>query len=320
MPGVYRLAHNLPLYSEDTMTTNQPLLGEAINTPITTLLKPLLGAHMPTAGGAHNAIIDGKAIGCQSVQIFTASPRQWRAPTIPPEIAAKFRQVVGESGITKTVAHDSYLINLAAEPGSETLARSRAAFRAEIERAETLGVNFLVSHPGAHGGAGEDVGIARLIESLDIIHQETAGANVRVALETTAGQGTYLGGRFEQLARIISGVKEPERLAVCLDTCHVFAAGYDIRTPEAYAETMRLFDEIIGLPQLQVIHANDSQKPFGSHADRHAHIGEGEIGLEAFRLLVNDPRLAGLPIIVETPESETMHEVNVKRLRDLIDD
>ena len=296
-----------------------PLLGEAIETPVTTLLKPLLGAHMPTAGGHHNAITDGKAIGCQSVQIFTSSPRQWRPTKIAPELAEKFKEIVAESNMSKTVAHDSYLINLAAEPGSEVLAKSRTAFRAEIERAEALGVNFLVSHPGAHGGAGEEVGIARLIESLDSIHQETVGAKVRTALETTAGQGTYLGGKFEQLARIINGVKNPERLAVCLDTCHVFAAGYDIRTPETYAETMRLFDEVIGLRWLQVIHANDSQKALGSHADRHAHIGDGEIGLEAFRLLVNDPRLAGLPIIVETPESETMHEVNIKRLHDLIE-
>ena len=301
------------------MTTKQtPLLGEALETPITTLLKPLLGAHMPTAGGHQKAILGGIAIGCETVQIFTASPRQWRAPSISPEMSEVFRKTLAESGITKTVAHDSYLINLAAEPGSEVLAKSRAAFREEIERAEALGVNFLVSHPGAHGGAGEDVGIARLIESLDIIHAETPGMKVRTALETTAGQGTYLGGRFEQLARIIGGVKEPERLAVCLDTCHVFAAGYDIRTPETYAETMRLFQEIIGLEWLQVIHANDSLKAFGSHADRHAHIGEGEIGLEAFRLLVNDPRMAGLPVIVETPESETMHEVNVRRLRELI--
>ena len=139
-----------------------------------------------------------------------------------------------------------------------------------------------------------------------------------MALETTAGQGTYLGGRFEQIARILNGVKDPERLAVCLDTCHIFAAGYDIRTPAGYEETMTQFDQIIGLPRLQVIHANDSAKAFGSHADRHAHIGEGEIGLEAFRLLVNDPRMAGLPIIVETPDSETMHEVNVRRLRDLM--
>ncbi len=299
-------------------TPNTPLLGEALDQAVTTLMKPLLGAHMPTAGGPHNAITNGVDIGCRAVQIFTASPRQWRAPVISPEVAAKFKEVVQESGITKTVAHDSYLINLAAEPGSETLAKSRAAFQAEIERAEMLGVDFLVSHPGAHLGAGEDVGIARLIESLDQIHAETAGAKVRVALETTAGQGTYLGGRFEHLARIIKGVKDPKRLAVCLDTCHVFAAGYDIRTPETYAATMAEFDKIIGLRWLQVIHANDSQKAFGSHADRHAHIGDGEIGLEAFRLLVNDPRLAGLPVIVETPDSETMHAVNVQRLHELM--
>ena len=300
------------------MTTNEPLLGEALETPVPTLLKPLLGAHMPTAGGHHNAITDGVAIGCRSVQIFTASPRQWRAPSIKPDLAEKFKEAVAASGITRTVAHDSYLINLAAEPGSEVLEKSRAAFRAEIERSEALGVDFLVSHPGAHGGAGEAVGIARLIESLDFIHAQTAGAKVRVALETTAGQGTYLGGRFEQLAAIIRGVKQPERLAVCLDTCHVFAAGYDIRTPETYAETMRQFDDAIGFPWLQVIHANDSQKGLGSHADRHAHIGEGEIGLEAFRLLGNDPRLAGLPVIVETPDSDTMHAVNVQRLHDLM--
>ena len=299
-------------------TQTHPLLGEAIETPLPALLKPLLGAHMPTAGGHHNAITSGLAIGCETVQIFTASPRQWRSPTLTPEQVKIFQSVLAESGITKTIAHDSYLINLAAESGSEVLVKSRAAFRGEIERADALGIDFLVSHPGAHGGAGVDVGIARLIESLDILHDETAGARVRVALETTAGQGTYLGGQFEHLARIIGGVKEPDRLAVCLDTCHIFAAGYDIRTPETYAQTMRLFDEIIGLEWLQVIHANDSQKAFGSHADRHAHIGEGEIGLEAFRLLVNDPRLVGLPIIVETPESETMHEVNVRRLRELI--
>lgn len=295
-----------------------PLLGEALDQTVTTLMKPLLGAHMPTAGGPHNAITNGVEIGCHAVQIFTASPRQWRAPAIAPDVAAKFKEVVKDSGITKTVAHDSYLINLAAEPGSETLAKSRAAFKAEIERAEMLGVDFLVSHPGAHLGAGEDVGIARLIESINVIHAETAGAKVRVALETTAGQGTYLGGRFEHLARIIQGVKDPERLAVCLDTCHVFAAGYDIRTPETYAATMAEFDRVIGLRWLQVIHANDSQKAFGSHADRHAHIGDGEIGLEAFRLLVNDPRLAGLPVIVETPDGETMHAVNVQRLHDLM--
>ncbi|MBV9848883.1 MAG: deoxyribonuclease IV [Armatimonadetes bacterium] len=296
------------------MNNTPPLLGEQIATPI----GPYLGAHMPTAGGHACALTAGHGIGCEAVQIFTASPRQWRAPELKEETILAWRQALAECGTKKTIAHDSYLINLAAPPGSEVLAKSRAAFRAEIERAEALGLDFLVSHPGAHGGDGEDVGIARLIESLDILHAETAGAKVRVALETTAGQGTYLGGRFEHLTRILNGVKDPERLAVCLDTCHIFAAGYDIRTPAGYEETMAQFDRIIGLPWLQVVHANDSAKPFGSHADRHAHIGEGEIGLEAFRRLVNDPRLAGLPIIVETPDSETMHEVNVRRLRELI--
>lgn len=296
------------------MSGNEPLLGAAIQTPI----GPLLGAHMPTAGGHACALIGGQAIGCQAVQIFTASPRQWKAPELKAETQAAWRKALAECGITRTIAHDSYLINLAAPDGSEVLAKSRVAFRGEIERAEALGVPLLVSHPGAHGGDGVDAGIARLIAAFDALHEETAGATVRTALETTAGQGTYLGGRFEHIARILNGVKNPERLAVCLDTCHVFAAGYDIRTAAGYEETMALFDDIIGLDQLQVIHANDSAKAFGSHADRHAHIGEGEIGLDAFRLLVNDPRLADIPIIIETPESETMHEVNLRRLRELI--
>lgn len=279
---------------------------------------PLLGAHMPTAGGPAFALTGGRAIGCDAVQLFTASPRQWRAPHLKEEAIQAFRAAKGETQIAKTVAHDSYLINLAAASGTDVLDKSRAAFRAEIERAEALGIDFLVSHPGAHMGAGEDEGIARIVQSLDILHAQTAGAAVRIALETTAGQGTYLGGHFSHLARILNGVRSPERLAVCLDTCHVFVAGYDIRTPQGYAETMAQFDEIVGLPALQVVHANDSKGTLGSHLDRHAHIGDGELGLEAFRMLVNDPRLFGIPVLVETPDSEAMHAVNVRRLRDLI--
>jgi deoxyribonuclease-4 len=162
------------------------------------------------------------------------------------------------------------------------------------------------------------VGLERLIESLDAIAGETAGFQVCVALETTAGQGNYLGNKFEHLARLLNGVKDPSRVCVCLDTCHIFAAGYDIRTAETYAATMDEFDRVVGIANLKVIHANDSQKPFASHADRHAHIGEGMIGVEGFRLLMNDSRLIGIPVIVETPDSEIMHEFNVKRLRDLI--
>lgn len=278
--------------------------------------RQFIGAHMPTAGGVHKALTGGKAITCDVVQVFTASPRQWKAAAILESVAAEFKRVRLECETSCVIAHDSYLINLAAPADSDILAKSHAAFRGELERAEALGLDYLVSHPGAHGGAGEDVGIARLIDSLNAIHAETAGFKVKVALETTAGQGTYLGNRFEHLAQIINGVKEPERLCVCLDTCHIFAAGYDIRNAEAYAHTMEQFDQIVGLEQLKVIHANDSQKAFGSNADRHAHIGEGEIGMEAFRLLVNDERLSQVPIIVETPDAETMHAINVKRLQD----
>ena len=292
---------------------NLPLLGVDVG-PV----GPLLGAHMPTAGGHACALTGGHAIGCEAVQIFTASPRQWRAAAISDEMRDKFRDALADCAITKTVAHDSYLINLAAAPDSDVLAKSRAAFVSEIQRADALGVDFLVSHPGAHVGAGEEVGLARLVDSLDAVHDQTSGAKVRVALETTAGQGTYLGGRFEHLARILGAVKHPERLCVCLDTCHVFAAGYDLRTADAYEATLAEFDRIVGMAQLQVVHANDSKGILGSHLDRHAHIGEGEIGLEGFRCLVNDPRMGGLPIIVETPDSDTMHAVNITRLRELI--
>lgn len=275
---------------------------------------------MPTTGGPAFAVADGKAIGCDTVQLFTASPRQWRAPALKPEAIQAFLSAKTDTQITKTVAHDSYLVNLAAADGTETLEKSRLAFRHEIERADALDIDFLVSHPGAHMGAGTDAGIAQIIQSLDSLHAETEGARVRVAIETTAGQGTYLGGKFAEIARILNGVKHPERLAVCLDTCHVFVAGYDLRTPEGYQETMAQFDSVIGLVHLQVVHANDSKGGLGSHLDRHEHIGDGEIGLEAFRLLVNDPRLSGIPLIVETPDSETMHAVNVQRLRDLIVD
>jgi len=280
--------------------------------------RPLIGAHMPVAGGLHNGITAGKAIGCETVQVFTSSPRQWKSkPPLDASLEA-YKLACRDCGIAPTIAHDSYLINLASGPG-DVLTKSLGAFRDELERAEAFGIEFLVSHPGAHLGEGVDVGIKRLIESLDQIHQELPGYKVRTAIETTAGQGTYLGDKFEQIAQILGGVKEPERLAVCIDTCHMLASGYDIRDKEAFETTMSLFDEIVGLRNIAVIHANDSQKGLGSKVDRHAHIGEGEIGIEGFRLLVNYPAFAGVPIIVETPDADTMHEVNVKRLRDLIE-
>jgi deoxyribonuclease-4 len=279
---------------------------------------PLLGAHMPTAGGVQTSLIGGNEIGCNVVQLFTSSPRQWRSSPLKVDSITAFKNARDEFGTVYTISHDSYLINLAAPPG-DILEKSLTSFRDELIRAEALGLEYVVTHMGAHGGDGMDVGLVRLCESLTAIHKQLPGYRVKVALETTAGQGTYLGSTFEQFPRIFEQVSEHERLAVCVDTCHIFAAGYDIRTPATYEETFGKFGEIVGFDRLKVVHTNDSQKPLGSKADRHAHIGEGEIGLEAFRLLVNDPRVYKNPYILETPDAEIMHAVNLQRLKDLVE-
>jgi apurinic endonuclease (APN1) len=271
---------------------------------------------MSTAGGLHNSLTSGREIGCEAVQLFTSNPRQWQAAPLSDEVIAKFHAVRGDTGIGFTVAHDSYLINLAA-PDSFILERSRAAFRAELDRAEALGIPWVVTHMGASMGSEEDAAISLLCESLTAILRETEGMSAGIALETTAGQGTGLGVTFEQIARVVDGCAAHPRLGVCLDTCHIFAAGYDIRDEESYEKTFDTFDRVIGLNRLKVIHANDSKKPLGSRVDRHEHIGEGEIGIEAFRRLVADPRLLHVPMVIETPELEKMHHVNLGRLREL---
>ena len=223
-----------------------------------------------------------------------------------------------ETGIEFACAHDSYLINLAA-PNEETMAKSTKAFRSELDRAEQLGLSWVVTHMGAHLKMGEEEAVERLIQSLKNVLEETDAENykVGVALETTAGQGTGLGWRFEQLGQVLRGVGENSRIGVCLDTCHIFVAGYDLRDEGSYEETWQAFDNHIGYHKLKIIHTNDAQKPCGSRVDRHAHIGEGEIGESAFSRLLTDPRLQHLPFILETPDSETMHAVNLQRLRKL---
>ena len=278
----------------------------------------LLGAHMPTTGGLHHALLGGKAIGCSAVQLFTGSPKRWHHPPIAEEQAALFRAALEETGIAFTVAHDSYLINLAALDDA-AIEKSRVAFREELDRAESLGIPWVVTHMGAHLKAGIDPAIQRLIESLKRILDQTDALNYKVgiALETTAGQGTGLGATFDELQTVLQGVGAHPRLGVCLDTCHIFVAGYDFRTRETYEKTWDEFDRKIGLSNLKVIHANDAKKPLGSRVDRHDHIGDGEIGFDAFALLLTDPRLCHIPVIVETPESETMHEVNLTKLKRL---
>ena len=291
-----------------------------MSNPITNNGKPprLIGAHMSTSGGLYKSLTEGKEIGCTAVQLFTASPRQWTSKAIKEEDIAAFRKAVVDTGIDSLIAHDSYLINLAA-PDAEVMQKSHNAFRAELDRADSLGLQWVVTHMGAHLNQGEDEAVQRLIESLKKILDETAAAGhkVGVALETTAGQGTGLGWRFEQLGQVLKGVGENARIGVCLDTCHIFVAGYDIRSEESYRETWTKFDAEIGIDKLKVIHSNDTKKALGSRVDRHDHIGDGEIGDEAFRRLVNDPLLCHVPIIVETPDSDTMHAVNVAHLRRL---
>jgi deoxyribonuclease-4 len=274
---------------------------------------------MPTSGGLFKSLTSGKEIGCTAVQLFTASPRQWSHTPLTEEQITAFRTTQEETAIGFTVAHDSYLINLAA-PDPAVLARSRGAFRVEIDRAQALGIPWVVTHMGAHLNQGLEEAIARLVESLKILLEETdaLGYQTGVALETTAGQGTGLGATFNELGAVLQGVGDHPRLGVCLDTCHIFVAGYDLRSEEAYAKTWAEFDTHIGRDKLKVIHTNDAKKPLGSRVDRHEHIGEGEIGGEAFARLVNDPSLAHVPLILETPESETMHAVNLERLRGML--
>jgi len=272
---------------------------------------------MPTAGGLYRAVERGEAIGCDAIQIFTRNPNQWESKPLTDADIQRFADALAKSRVRAVVAHDAYLINLAA-PDRTVLKKSLIAFQDEIERCHLLGIPHLVTHMGSHMEAGEDKGLRRLSDSIAKVIGKTAKSSVRVLIETTAGQGTGLGYRFEHLRTVMDNVNQPERLGVCLDTCHIFAAGYNLRTQYAYRKTMRKFGEIVGVNNLFCIHANDAKKLFGSRVDRHAHIGEGEIGADAFRFLVNDRRFRNTPILLETPEAEAMHPVNLRKLRGMI--
>ncbi len=282
---------------------------------------PLLGAHMSIAGGVGNAFIEGKKIDCDAIQIFTKSSRQWASKPYTKEEIELFHINRKESGIGAVVAHDSYLLNMGSPDGALRI-RSVTAFIDELERCEVLGVTNLIAHPGSHVGAGELGGIKTIAKSLDEVHKACPGYVAKVTLEITAGQGSNLGYRFEQIANMIDATKESERLRVCFDTEHAFAAGYDIRTQEGYERTFTDFDEVIGIERLAAFHLNDSKKEFHSRVDRHEHIGKGFIGVEAFRLLMNDKRFWGLPMCLETPKGPDLKEdrENLELLRSLIQD
>lgn len=280
---------------------------------------PLLGAHMSIAGGVDNAILQGKEVGCDTVQLFTKSSRQWVSKPLGEEEIARFHRAKKETGLTRVVAHDSYLYNFAA---SDDVLRKRsvAGLIDEMERCEALGIVYLIAHPGAHVGAGEEAGMQTIAKSIDEMHKACPGYETKLAIEITAGQGSNLGYRFQQVRQIIDASKNPDRLRVCFDTEHAFAAGYDLRTKEGYARTFAEFDEIIGLELLVAFHLNDAKKDLGCRVDRHEHIGKGFLGLEAFRLLMNDKRFWGLPMCLETPKSENCHEdrENLATLRALL--
>ena len=280
---------------------------------------PPLGAHCSVAGGLPNAIERATSLGCTAAQVFVKNASQWQGRELVEDEAAAFRAAHAASAVGPLVAHASYLINLcSADPA--LLARSREALADELSRCARLGVGGLVLHPGAHLGAGEEAGAERVAASIDAVLAKLPGLPVRVLLENTAGQGSCLGHRLEHLEAIRARVAEPARVGVCLDTCHAFAAGYPLHEKAGYEEMWAEFAERIGFAALGALHLNDSLRPFGSRRDRHAHIGEGEIGLGAFARVLHDPRLAGVPMIIETETGEDLagHRKDLETLRGLI--
>ena len=283
-------------------------------------MSPRFGAHVSTAGGVSKAFDRAESVGCDTMQIFTRNNNRWATKPIDEKEIARWHERWRQSDVRPVVSHASYLINLASSDDA-LWEKSIDAFVDELERAEALGLLGVVLHPGSPKDDGEAYGIRRIASALDICHQRTAGFEPLTLLETTAGTGKHLGYRFEQLAAMRSEASEPGRIAICFDTCHVFAAGYEIRTPEGYAQTMAQFDEHIGLDLLRCFHFNDSKFDLGSRKDRHEHIGKGFIGLEGFRNIINDPRFASIPMILETPKSKDLHEdvENLAVLRSLVE-
>ena len=265
---------------------------------------PRLGAHLSIAGGLPRAVDRAEASGCQALQIFTKSAGQWRARELPPEEIALFRRRVRQTKIRPVVAHNSYLINLAAAD-PVLRARSIESLRDELDRAESLGLDGLVMHPGSFTSGTESGGLRLIADGLADIFASRPDVKARVLLEHTAGQGSNLGHRFEHLAEIIDLLGGSPRVGVCLDTCHLLAAGYDICSEQGYQDTFRQFGKIVGFARLRAFHLNDSKKPCGSRVDRHEHIGKGCLGLDPFRRLLNDRRFAGLPMLLETPKLDT---------------
>jgi deoxyribonuclease IV len=276
-----------------------------------------LGAHMSISGGLEKAVVRGQEVGCEALQIFTKNSNQWRAkPLTAPEVTA-FRDACQAAGIGPVIAHSAYLINLAA-PDEALYEKSMQALLDELQRCELLGIPDLIVHPGAHMGAGEELGLKRIAAAINRIHRAAPRLQVAMVLEVTAGQGTALASKFEHLAAILDQVDEGDRLGFCLDTCHLLAAGYDFRTRQGYEAMMDAWEALVGIDRIHAIHLNDSKKDLGSRVDRHEHIGQGYIGTAGFEFLLNDHRLAALPMVLETPKDDSADGRNLAMLRSLI--
>jgi deoxyribonuclease-4 len=278
-----------------------------------------IGAHMSIAGGLHQALERGRAVGCGAVQIFLKNQRQWAAKPLEAEEIRLFRAARRHTGIRRVFAHSSYLINLAS-PHPSAWAQAVTAFTDELERAEALGLSCVVIHPGSHLGAGLEAGLRRVIAALDETLARTSGYRIKVALENTAGGGNSVGRTFAELATLIDGAARPERIGVCVDTCHLFAAGYDVRTEAGYGRAMTECESAVGRRRVLAFHLNDARAPLGSGLDRHEHIGRGFLGLAPFRFLLNDRRFARVPKVLETPKkpepTADLHNLAVlRRLR-----
>jgi len=264
---------------------------------------PLLGAHMSVAGGLYRSLLRGKEAGCQVIQIFSRNRSRWTCPRLSTEEIDRFLKTRSETSIEPVAVHTSYLINLAS-PRPEVFEKSSVALKEELDRAEQLMIPFLVIHPGAHLGRGEKRGIKQITEAIKNVAGRSQNNRVTILFEMTAGQGTNLGYRLEQLAELIEGTESEVRVGVCFDSCHAFAAGYDFTSEDDYNRLFRRFDRVIGLSRLKLFHLNDSKGRLGSRLDRHEHPGQGFIGLEPFSLLLNDPRFTGLPFLLETPKGK----------------
>jgi deoxyribonuclease-4 len=281
----------------------------------------MFGSHLSIAGGMHLALLDAQRLGFDTVQVFTKNQQQWKCKPLDEKAIAEWKAHVGRVGFKQTVSHDSYLINLAS-PEAAGWEKSIALFVEEIRRCAQLDIPYLVTHPGAHVGSGEEAGLKRVAAGLDIVHQQIDAPNVITCLEITAGQGSSLGYKLEHLAEIIQLVRDPDRLGVCLDTAHLFAAGYDFRGRK-YGKFRKQLESTVGIERMKVIHLNDSKKELGSRVDRHEHIGLGKIGLEGFRPFMRDKAFKKVPKILETPkvkheDGRDWDEVNLEVLRGMM--